>query len=157
MRPWHIPALLGLVILIGLATLALLGRFSVLQEANPGAGWAGAGVPAATFDPAFQLCAHCHQIGEGARHLTGPDLTHVVGRAAGRAPGYPFSKAMRDSGLVWDAGTLARFLEDPQAVVPGTRMLFPGISDQNQARKVINFLQQAGSEGLPQRASAPLH
>lgn len=83
--------------------------------------------PQATFAPVFEPCAHCHEIGAGARITNGPPLTGIVGRKAGTRPGYPYSDALRNSGLVWDEATLARFLAAPSAVVPGTRMVFPGL------------------------------
>lgn len=79
----------------------------------------------------------------------------MFGRAAGEVPGYPFSKAMRQSGLVWNAPTLARFLEDPQSVVPGTRMVFGGITDAAQLERVIEFLRQVGAEAGNARAARP--
>ncbi|GLS18685.1 hypothetical protein GCM10007874_17020 [Labrys miyagiensis] len=100
--------------------------------------------PDATFDPVFGPCAHCHQIGKGARMATGPVLEGLIGRKAGTLAGYPFSDAMRNSGLAWDEATLDRFIASPQSVVPGTRMVYAGMDDPKQRKTVIDFIAKAG-------------
>jgi cytochrome c len=96
--------------------------------------------PEASFNPVFEPCAHCHQIGQGARMMAGPPLQGVIGRKAGTMPGYPFSSAMKASGLIWDEATLDRFVASPQAVVPGTRMVFAGMDDSVRRKALIAFI-----------------
>jgi len=124
----------------------LLGALWAAQRIPPAAvptptpASAGGMPPAETFARVFQPCAHCHQIGEGARGMTGPPLQGVAGRTAGMLPGYPFSQAMRASGVVWTAETLDRFIAAPQAVVPGTRMMFGGLDDAPRRAALVAFL-----------------
>lgn len=94
--------------------------------------------PPETFAADFRPCAHCHQIGEGARDSSGPSLNGVLGRKAATGD-YPYSRAMRQSGLTWDERTLRDFLKNPSAVVPGTRMMFRGL-EGDDLDKVILFL-----------------
>lgn len=95
--------------------------------------------PPETFEPVFEPCAHCHQVGDGARHTSGPELNGIVGtRAAVRD--YPYSAPMRESGLVWDEATLGDFLVDPDGVVPGTRMLLEGLS-RPEADRIVGYLK----------------
>ncbi|WP_413993462.1 c-type cytochrome [Labrys okinawensis] len=103
--------------------------------------------PDATFDPVFEPCAHCHQIGRGARMATGPVLEGLIGRKAGTLAGYPFSDAMRNSGLTWDETTLDRFIASPQSAVPGTRMVYAGMDDPRQRKAVIDFIAKVGDGG----------
>jgi cytochrome c len=103
--------------------------------------------PEASFNPVFEPCAHCHQIGQGARMMAGPSLQGVIGRKAGTMPGYPFSPAMKSSGLTWDEATLDRFVTSPQAVVPGTRMVFAGMDDPVRRKTLIVFI--VGSKNPP--------
>jgi cytochrome c len=103
--------------------------------------------PDETFDPVFEPCAHCHQIGKGARMATGPVLEGLIGRKAGTLAGYPFSDAMRNSGLTWDEATLDRFIASPQSVVPDTRMIYAGMDDPKQRKAVIDFIAKAGDGG----------
>lgn len=110
--------------------------------------------PPETFAPVFQPCAHCHQVGDGARHTSGPELNGIVGaRAAVRD--YPYSAPMRNSGLVWDDATLSDFLVDPEATVPGTRMLLEGLS-RPEADRIVEYLKSldhspAPAAGTPER------
>lgn len=64
----------------------------------------------------FRKCNACHRIGEGAKNAVGPALTGVVGRQAGSAPGYAYSKSMRaagEAGLVWSQEKIIDYLADP--------------------------------------------
>lgn len=100
--------------------------------------------PAETFARVFEPCAHCHQIGDGARTSSGPVLTGIVGRPAASTD-YPYSQAMMKSGLTWDEATLRRFLADPSEVVPGTRMIFKGLSD-DKIDQMIEFLKHPAAD-----------
>jgi len=106
----------------------------------------GIGDPVAG-EKVFAKCKVCHQIGEGAKNALGPDLNGVVGRKAGSAPGYNYSAANKNSGLTWDEATLKRYLKDPRGVVPGTKMIFPGLSNEKDIDNVIAYLKQFGPDG----------
>ena len=100
--------------------------------------------PPETFAAVFTPCAHCHEIGQGARTMTGPPLTGIIGRKAASTPHYPYSRALRDSAITWDAATLARFIANPQAVVPGTRMIFGGLPQQDIGA-LVSFIATAAN------------
>jgi cytochrome c len=113
---------------------------------------AGTAAPAAAQDVAkgekdFVVCRACHQIGPNAKNAVGPVLNGVVGRKAGTYPGFKYSEANRDSGIVWSPEELQQYLTDPQKVVPKTLMIFPGLKDQQKRTDVIAFLQQFGPDG----------
>jgi cytochrome c len=93
----------------------------------------------------FSLCRSCHTIVQGGADMTGPNLYGVVGRKAASKPGYTYSDALKASGLTWDAATLNQWLSGPQAMVPGTKMSFPGLKDPNDRRDVIGYLKVEGS------------
>lgn len=82
----------------------------------------------------------CHQLGENARNEVGPALNGVVGRPAGTYLGYDYSAATRESGLVWDGPTLARYLRSPRGGIPGTRMAFSGLTKDREIRDVITYI-----------------
>jgi len=91
-------------------------------------------------------CRTCHVTREGD-HRLGPSLSGVVGREAGSAPGYGYSSAMADADLVWDEATLDRFIENPNAVVPGNNMKpFSGIASTDERARIIAHLK-AESDG----------
>lgn len=90
---------------------------------------------------AFLTCQTCHAIDAGVNKI-GPSLHAVVGRAAGKEPGYTYTVANRDSGITWTEDKLFQYLENPQRVVPGTKMTFAGWPTDPQKRAdVIAYLK----------------
>ena len=89
----------------------------------------------------------CHQVGENAHNGIGPVLNGIVGRPAGQYPNYSYSSANKNSGLIWDEPTLARYLRAPAEVVPGTRMIFVGLNKDREISDVIAFLKQFSADG----------
>lgn len=100
----------------------------------------------AAGDPAagrklFASCANCHAVGPGARSAFGPHLNGLVGRQAGRLPGYSYSAGMKASRLVWTQATLTAFLREPSAVVPGTKMRYWGVGiDEKKVADLLAYL-----------------
>lgn len=93
---------------------------------------------------AFKKCASCHQVGDGAKNRSGPQLNGVVGRAIAVLDGFKYSgafKAAHDEGRVWDEGSLAAFLADPRGYIQGTKMSFRGLSDAADVDAVIAYLR----------------
>lgn len=86
----------------------------------------------------FATCAACHQPGQ--KDHPGPDLRGVVGRQVGTLPGFRYSRALRTAKLVWSPGLLDQFLADPQAVLPGNGMPFPGVPDPGARADLIAYL-----------------
>ncbi|MFY9640266.1 MAG: cytochrome c family protein [Rhodomicrobium sp.] len=102
---------------------------------------------AAAGEKVFAQCKICHQIGATAKNSVGPILNGVVGRPAGSVAGYAYSAANKGSGLTWDEATLKEYLMDPKAKVPGTKMAFAGIKDQQKLNDLIAYLKQFGVDG----------
>jgi cytochrome c len=86
----------------------------------------------------YQGCMDCHSID---KNDVGPSHRGVVGRHAGIIEGYDYSKALKNSGLTWDEPTLDRWLTDPGALVPGTKMFYEVQSQQDRA-DIIAYLKQ---------------
>jgi len=98
---------------------------------------------AAHGETVFKKCMACHAVGEGATNKVGPELNELIGRTAGTAAGYKYSKPMIDAGaagLVWDEASLTAFLTSPKAEVPGTKMSFAGLKDATDTADVIAYL-----------------
>jgi cytochrome c len=102
---------------------------------------------AAAGEKDFVVCRACHQIGPNAQIAVGPVLNGIVGRKAGTFPGYTYSAANKDSGITWTPEELDKYLTSPQAVVPHTKMIFPGIKDGQKRKDVIAYLEQFKADG----------
>ncbi|MEZ5889412.1 MAG: cytochrome c family protein [Xanthobacteraceae bacterium] len=95
----------------------------------------------------FKKCAACHDIGETAKNKVGPLLNGLEGRTAGTIPGYNYSGANKNSGIVWNEATFKEYIKDPRTKIPGTKMVFPGIKNEKEADDLWSFLQQFGPDG----------
>ena len=97
---------------------------------------------AALGEKVFKKCKACHIV-DKEKHKTGPHLVNVIGRTAGTAEGYKkYSKAMKNSGIVWDDETLDGYLEKPKKYLKGTRMAFSGLKKEKDRANVIAYLKQ---------------
>lgn len=110
------------------------------EPAAPSAEQAAAETAPGARPVAFARCATCHQTAP-ERNGVGPSLAGVYGAQAAHEPTYAYSKAMRASGLVWDDATLDAYLADPRALVPGTKMVFPGVRDPAERAAIIAYLE----------------
>jgi cytochrome c len=95
----------------------------------------------------FRKCMPCHDVGETAKNKVGPELNGINGRHSGTAPGYNYSNANKNSGIVWSEATFKEYIKDPKAKIPGTKMVFPGIKNEKEADDLWSFLQQYGPDG----------
>lgn len=120
---------------------AVLTFFLLLQAGLSGAQAQAAGDAEVGGKLFKRMCGGCHQIGESARAFFGPQLNGIVGRAAASTTDYQYSDAMKSSGVVWTREKLAAYIEDPKAVVSGTRMIFWGISDQEKIDDLLAYLE----------------
>jgi cytochrome c len=102
---------------------------------------------AAAGEKVFGVCKLCHQIGEGAKNAVGPVLNGVIGRKAGSAAAYVYSDANKNSGITWDEATFREYIKDPKAKVPGTKMIYAGLKDEQKINDLVAFLQQFDADG----------
>jgi cytochrome c len=102
---------------------------------------------AAAGEKVFQKCRACHQVGETAKNGVGPVLNGLLGRKAGTIEGYSYTEANKNSGITWDEATLAEYLKNPKAKIPGTKMIFPGLPKDDEITNLIAFLKQYGPDG----------
>jgi cytochrome c len=91
----------------------------------------------------FSRCETCHSLDPHATGKTGPMLAGLFGRKAGTVPGFAYSEAMRNKGVVWSAATLDTYLTKPSAYVPGTKMVFMGLRRKQDRIDLIAYLKQA--------------
>jgi cytochrome c2 len=97
----------------------------------------------------FQACNGCHVIGDGISNGIGPDLRKVVNRPVAATAGYRYSAALSNLGGKWTRERLDQFLTNPQAYAPGTKMKFPGITNTDDRKQLIEFLASGANNNPP--------
>ena len=117
----------SLLIIGGLIIFILI--FSIANAADPVKG-----------QKVFKKCVACHSLQEGKNKI-GPSLNNLLGRKAGSVEGYKYSKAMKNSGVVWDEESLDKFLAKPRKFIKRTKMSFRGIKKKSLRDDLISFLK----------------
>ena len=89
----------------------------------------------------FKKCKACHVV-DKEKNKTGPHLVNIMGRSAGSLESYKkYSKAIKESGIVWDEDTLDGYLEKPKKYIKGTKMAFAGLKKEKDRENVIAYLK----------------
>ena len=117
-----------IIIPIGIITVMLI--FSIANAADPVNG-----------KKVFKKCAACHSLQEGKNKI-GPSLHNLLDRKAGSVEGYKYSKAMKNSDVVWDEESLDKFLTKPRKFIKRTKMSFWGIKKKSLRDDLISFFKQ---------------
>jgi cytochrome c len=102
------------------ATVLMLGVCASAQAAPPASATivGNIGRGAALYP---ERCGGCHSL---EVNRVGPAHRGVVGRRAGTALGFAYSPALKRANLTFTEANIDRWLINPQASVPGTRMYF---------------------------------
>lgn len=95
---------------------------------------------AAAGEKVFAACRTCHVFDEGVNRI-GPSLHKIVGRKSGSVAGFAYSDANKNSGITWTPQILFEYLKDPKAYVPGTKMQFPGVKDDQKRADLVAYLE----------------
>lgn len=119
-----------------------------LAEASPEKGQA-----------AVRQCAACHTFEKDGPNRVGPNLYGVVGRPVASHGGFDYSDALKKVGGEWTFEKLDKYIANPRADVPGTKMTFAGISRDQQRADVIAYLRTLSDNPVPlptpQQQAAP--
>ena len=98
-------------------------------------------------------CAACHTFDSGGANKVGPNLWGIVNRPVATHPDYAYSDAMIEFSeggqKLWDFATLAPYLENPKNVVPGGKMIFPGIKKPEDLANVLAYLRTLSDSPAP--------
>jgi cytochrome c len=95
----------------------------------------------------FAVCKSCHTLTPGGPDMTGPNLSGVFGRKVASKGGYHYSDALKSQTFAWDPAELDKWLADPKAMVPGTKMTFVGFKDPKDRVDVIAYLKAETTPG----------
>ena len=83
-------------------------------------------------------CTGCHALDKVKE---GPPLGGVYGRTAGSVSTFAYSDALKQAQITWDAGSLNRWLTDPEAFIPGNDMGFQ-LNKPDERAHIIAYLKQ---------------
>ena len=117
---------------------------AVLTAASMGTGLAQ---DVAKGESQFKKCLPCHRIGPGAKNLVGPELDGLDGRKAGSVADYSYSDANKNSGITWNEANFKEYIKDPRAKVPGTKMTFAGIKNEQDIDNLWAYIKQFDADG----------
>ncbi|MBV8651229.1 MAG: cytochrome c family protein [Alphaproteobacteria bacterium] len=117
--------------------IALLAGLAALAAAVPPARADG---DAQAGEALFKKnCTVCHTT-EAGKNKIGPSLAGIVGRHSASVADFAYSDAMKKADKTWDAQTLDTYLTNPRALVPGTKMIFVGLKNDQDRQNVIAYL-----------------
>jgi cytochrome c2 len=94
---------------------------AVLVAGTFATGPVGAAGDATHGEEVFATCAACHSP-EAGENMFGPSLFGVVGRPSASVDGYSYSSALQALKIVWTPANIDKFITDPTAFAPGTKM-----------------------------------
>lgn len=108
-----------------------------------------ASADAAAGQATAKACAACHGFDKGGAAKVGPNLFGVVGGPKGHMAGFAYSDALVKTGGQWSYDELNKFLYDPKAYAPGTKMTFAGLKKDNERANVIAYLRSLADSPQP--------
>jgi len=129
---------------LAVAMLAALAGAVMMQAASTGTAQAQ---DAAKGKQVFNMCYPCHSIGPGAANKVGPELNGLDGRHSGTVANYDYSDANKKSGVVWSEAAFKQYIKSPSVMIPGTKMPFAGIKDQQKIDDLWAYLSQFDAAG----------
>jgi len=95
----------------------------------------------------FNKCLPCHSVGDDAQNKIGPVLNGLDGRKAGTVANFSYSDANKNSGITWDEANFKEYIKDPRAKIPGTKMIFAGIKNEQEINDLWAYLKQFDADG----------
>jgi cytochrome c len=101
----------------------------------------------AAGENSFRKCFPCHSIGPDARNKVGPELNGLDGRKSGSVESYSYSAANKNSGITWNKESFEKYIKNPMARIPGTKMAFAGIKSEKEIANLWAYLAQFKADG----------
>lgn len=97
----------------------------------------------------YRECTPCHSFFRDTWQA-GPPLQGLFGRQAGTAPGFEYSDALRESGIIWTEETVKAWLSDPLSFVPGSRKRGHTVWRDGRLDDLVAYIKRA--QGTDARA-----
>ena len=86
-------------------------------------------------------CGTCHSLNLTDPPRQGPNLVHVVGRKIGGVEGFQYTPGYKEAGAVWDEDRLDKYLTNPQAMFPGSTMVYRQANAATR-KAIIDYLKE---------------
>jgi cytochrome c len=121
-------------LIVAAALVAVMGGVAAAQDVAKG-------------QKSFNKCLPCHSIGPDAENKIGPVLNGLDGRHSGSVANFSYSDANKNSGIVWGEATFKEYIKDPKAKIPGTKMIFAGVSNPQEVDDLWAYVKQFDADG----------
>jgi len=95
----------------------------------------------------LKKCSTCHAVGPDAKSRVGPPLNGLFGRKSGTYGGYSYTDANKNSGITWNEASFKEYITDPKKKIPGTRMIYAGLSSEQERDDLWAYLSQFKADG----------
>ena len=143
------PARCALILLAG-CLIAIWPSGGHAKDAKSGTNSIVRLLSTASIKISARVCMACHTFTKGGTSKMGPNLYGIVGSKIAGKPGYNFSPAMEEmNGKTWSFERLDKFLENPEAVIPGSKMPFAGIRNERERANIIAWLRTLSDHPAP--------
>ena len=126
---------IALKLLTSIAAVALSASATFAQDGNAEAG-----------EDVFKKCRACHDVGPDAKNKVGPMLNGLIGRKSGTIEGFAYSDANKNAAVTWDDATFLKYIEAPRTFMPGNKMAFAGLKDEQDRKDVLAYIKKAGAK-----------
>jgi cytochrome c len=101
----------------------------------------------AAGEQSFKKCSPCHRVGPDAKNLIGPVLNGLDGRKSGTIEGFNYSEANKKADITWSEASFKDYIQNPMAMMPGTKMPFAGIKNDKEIADLWAYLKQFKADG----------